>query len=55
MLWLEELVLSGRRIVGCDLNEVAPGSPEDPGTGLDVIVGARLLYRLIGFALKSLR
>jgi agmatinase len=40
---------SGRRIVGFDLNEVAPG-PE--GDEWDANVGARLLYKLIGFALK---
>ncbi len=53
MLWLEELVATGRRIVGCDLCEVAPGEGE-PGEGWDEIVGARLLYRLIGFGLRSL-
>ncbi len=53
MLWLEELVLSGRRIVGLDLNEVSPGNVAELGSGWDEIVGARLLYRLIGFALRS--
>jgi len=56
MLWLEELVLSGRRLVGFDLCEVAPAPAErggTPGEGWDEIVGARLLYRLIGFALLS--
>jgi len=55
MLWLEELVRSGRRIVGLDLNEVAP-APEgkvELGAGWDENVGARLLYRLIGQALRS--
>lgn len=51
MLWLEELVASGRRIVGCDLCEVNPG--EEGGRSWDAIVGARLLYRLIGAALAS--
>jgi len=56
MLLLETLVASGRRIVGLDLNEVAPASPEeDVPDGWDAIVGARLLYRLIGFALRSRR
>jgi agmatinase len=41
---------SGRRIVGLDLNEVAP-SPE--GDEWDANVGARVLYRLIGWALRS--
>jgi len=53
MLWLEELVLSGRRIVGFDLNEVAPAADSVAGTGWDENVGARLLDRLIGCALRS--
>jgi len=53
MLWLRELVASGRRIVGVDLTEVAPDPTREPGQGWDEIVGARLLYRLIGFAFKS--
>ncbi len=44
---LQAVVRSGRRIVGFDLNEVA-GEGE-----WDAIVGARLLYKLIGFALMS--
>ena len=40
---------SGRRIVGFDLNEVAPG-PDDEWDGN---VGARLLYKLIGWTLIS--
>lgn len=52
-LWLEELVRSGRRIVGFDLNEVAPAADSDEGAGWDENVGARLLYRLIGCALRS--
>jgi agmatinase len=43
---------SGRRIVGFDLSEVAP----DPaGSDWDGNVGARVLYKLIGFALMSQR
>jgi agmatinase len=53
MLFLKELVASGRRVVGLDLNEVAPARDGVPGDGWDEIVGARLLYRLIGFALLS--
>lgn len=53
LLWLEELVRSGRRIVGCDLNEVAPAPGTEPGDGWDENVGARLLYKLIGAALAS--
>jgi len=54
MLLLEELVGSGRRIIGLDLVEVGPGGTPDPeGQSWDAIVGARLLYRLIGAALRS--
>lgn len=43
------VVRSGRTIVGFDLNEVAP----DPdGSEWDGNVGARLLYKMIGWALK---
>jgi agmatinase len=41
---------SGRRIVGLDLNEVAPGGEGDEW---DANVGARLLYKMIGYALLS--
>ncbi len=51
MLWLEELSRSGKKVVGLDLCEVNPGSPG--GADLDGIVGARLLYRLIGAALAE--
>ena len=52
MLWLEELARSRKRIVGMDLNEVSPGEDADPDTDTwDAIVGARLLYRMIGTAL----
>ena len=54
MLWLEELVASGKRIVGVDLCEVSPGPGGDPaGEGWDAVVGSRLLYRLIGAALAT--
>jgi agmatinase len=43
---------SGRVVVGFDLCEVAPG-PE--GDEWDANVGARLLYKMIGFALRSQR
>ncbi|MDA1265366.1 MAG: arginase family protein, partial [Planctomycetota bacterium] len=56
MLWLEELVSSGRRVVGCDLCEVSPGPAGDPdGQGWDAIVGSRLLYRMLGAALATRR
>jgi len=52
MLWLVELVASGRRIVGFDLTEISPGPGfPDAGDSYDAMVGARLLYRLAGFAL----
>jgi agmatinase len=41
---------SGRTIVGFDLCEVAPGPDGDEWDGN---VGARLLYKMIGFALRS--
>ena len=54
MMWLEELTLSGKRVVGFDLNEVSPGPEGDPdGESWDAIVGARLLYKLIGTALAG--
>ncbi len=43
---------SGRTIVGFDLCEVAPGPGGDEWDGN---VGARLLYKMIGFALRSRR
>lgn len=45
---LRALVRSGRTIVGLDLCEVAPGESE-----WDANVGARLLYKMIGFSLLS--
>lgn len=51
-VWLEELAASDRTVVGLDLNEVSAGPAGDPeGACWDSIVGARLLYRLIGAAL----
>ncbi|MCC7072156.1 MAG: agmatinase family protein [Deltaproteobacteria bacterium] len=50
------LVHAGRRIVGLDLVEVAPDAAladNDLGLSWDANVGARLLYKLIGFALLS--
>jgi agmatinase len=48
---LRTLAESGRRIVGFDLNEVAP-DPEGRSQW-DGNVGARLLYKQIGFTLVS--
>ncbi|MCR9247272.1 MAG: agmatinase family protein [bacterium] len=47
---IERLARSGRRIVGFDLVEVAPGPGDDEW---DANVGARLLYKLCGAALHS--
>jgi agmatinase len=47
---LGEVARSGRRIEGFDLCEVAPGPGRDEW---DANVGARILYKLIGFALLS--
>lgn len=47
---LEAVVRSGRTIVGFDLNEVAPGGDGDEW---DANVGARMLYKLIGWTLVS--
>jgi len=48
LVWM--VALSGRKIVGFDLNEVAPGSLGDEW---DANVGARVLYKLIGWTLLS--
>lgn len=53
MLWLDELARSRRRIVALDLNEVSPGETDPEVDAWDAIVGARLLYRLIGTALAN--
>jgi agmatinase len=42
------LVESGRQVVGVDLTEVAPGD-----NAWDANVGARLLYKMVGWALAS--
>ena len=47
---LELLSASGRRVIGFDLCEVAPGAPGDVWNGC---VGARVLYKLAGCALRS--
>ena len=47
---LRALIRANKRIVGLDLNEVSPGETE-----WDANVGARLLYKMIGFALSSVR
>lgn len=52
-MWLEEIAKSGKRVVGLDLNEVSPGATDDEDDSWDAIVGARLLYKLIGAALAT--
>jgi agmatinase len=49
-LLLEAVARSGRRIVGFDLCEVAPGPDGDEW---DANVGARVLYKLCGFCLRT--
>jgi agmatinase len=46
---LGSVVRSGRKIVGFDLNEVAPSEDDE----WDANVGARLLYKMIGWTLRS--
>ena len=48
---IRKVVERGRKIVGFDLNEVAPGAD---GTEWDANVGARVLYKLCGWTLRSL-
>lgn len=45
----EKIVLSGKQIIGFDLNEVAPAKDND----WDANVAARLLYRMINIAQRS--
>lgn len=47
---LEGLVRAGKKIVGFDLNEVSAG---ESGSEWDGNVGARLLYKMIGWTLMS--
>ncbi|MFI3270157.1 MAG: arginase family protein [Rikenellaceae bacterium] len=46
---LEQLVESGRTIIGCDLVEVVPAE----GDVVDLVVGARVLFKLCGLMIKS--
>jgi len=52
-MWIEEIAKSGKRVVGVDLNEVSPGATDEDDDSWDAIVGARLLYKLIGAALAT--
>lgn len=47
---LRAVLAAGKRIVGFDLNEVSPGDDDDEWNGN---VGARVLYKLIGWTLLS--
>lgn len=49
---LSALVASGKRVIGFDLNEVAPNL-ENPSDEWDANVGARLLYKLAGWTMLS--
>jgi len=49
---IREVVTAGKKIIGFDLNEVAP-NPKDPDDEWDGNVGARLLYKLIAFTVAS--
>lgn len=44
---IKQVVMSGRRIVGFDLNEVSPGEPPDDW---DANVGSRVLFKLCCYA-----
>lgn len=48
---LEVLVSSGREIIGFDVVEVAPSD----GDVIDLVVGTRLLYKLCGLSIKSMK
>ncbi len=51
---LKKVAASGRSIIGFDLNEVSPGEEGVEVNGeWDANVGARLLYKLCGWTLKS--
>lgn len=53
---LDALVQSGKRVIGLDLVEVAPDialPDSELASSWDANVGARLLYKMIGFALMS--
>jgi agmatinase len=52
MAVLREVVRAGKKIIGFDLNEVAPDLA-DIDDEWDGNVGARLLYKLVGFTLAS--
>lgn len=50
LVLLESLYLAGKKIIGFDLNEVAPAAD---GSEWDANVGARLLYKLCGWTMVT--
>lgn len=44
---------AGVQIIGFDLNEVSTGNSKTPASGIDAIVGARLLYKLCNYLASS--
>ena len=51
LAWFGAVAANGRRVVGFDMCEVNPGHGGNPGEdSWDAIIGARLLYKLIGLA-----
>lgn len=58
---IQQVIASGRKIIGFDLNEVSPGIHNqtqeadltDAALEWDANVGARLLYKLCGYTLQS--
>lgn len=58
---IKKVAMSGRKIIGFDLNEVSPGaenasttpSETDTAAEWDANVGARLLYKLCGWTLRD--
>lgn len=56
---IQQVVQSGRKVIGFDLNEVSPGNSAlsdsgDSAAEWDANVGARLLYKLCGWTLHDL-
>lgn len=56
----KKVIQSGRKIIGFDVNEVSPGMMYEPSQAIrdaadewDANVGARLLYKLCGWTIKS--
>jgi len=47
-MWIDAVRQSGRELVGADLVEVAPGPAGEGEDSWDAMVGARLLYRILG-------